>query len=79
MAHLLGSEVRGGVDEEWLVPDVLLDLLSRSLSISEAFFCQGNLPVGDVNVCLGGTEQNRTEQNRAEQSGTNTTGRRHQC
>ena len=53
--HLLCSEVWGRIDEEWLVSDVFLDLLSRSLAISEAFLRQGNLPVRDVNVRLGGT------------------------
>ena len=53
--HLLCSEVRRRVDEERFVSDVLLDLLPRFLALPESLLRQGNLPVRDVNVRLGGT------------------------
>ncbi len=50
--HLLRSEVWRGVDEERLVPDVLLDLLPRFLAVPEALLRQRNLPVRNMNVSL---------------------------
>lgn len=50
--HLLRSEVGRGVDEERLVPDVLLDLLPCFLAVPEALLRQRNLPVRNVDVSL---------------------------
>ena len=64
VTHLLCSEVRRGVDEEWFIPDVLLDLFPRFLPVSEAFLRQGNLPVGNVNVRLDGAQHTKERPNR---------------
>lgn len=57
LLHLLRPEVGRRVDKQRLVPDNLLDLLSRPLAIPEALFREGNLPIRYVHVRLSKCKQ----------------------